>query len=133
MVALHAHQELTVELQYSDKTASTKSHKCERWRCKLIFKVLCFMPVIQYPFSKFCRYKIMCGCWAYDPVKRPNFSTLVNAIAVNLAQDAEYFIMSPVIPVDTNGTGCQESNMELNFSNPLALEVNSDSGKDTSF
>ena len=81
----------------------------------------------------------MCGCWAYDPVKRPNFSTLVNAIAVNLAQDAEYFIMSPVstnmplLPADTNGTDCKESNMELNFSNPLALEVNSDSGKDTSF
>ena len=73
----------------------------------------------------------MCGCWAYDPVQRPNFSTLVNAIGESLAIDAEYFIMSPtstslpLIPEDTNEAVslCKGSHMELNFSNLQALEL----------
>lgn len=80
----------------------------------------------------------MCGCWEYDPVQRPNFITLVSKIGEILAQDAEYFIMSPtnlpILPEDTSeDAGCKGSNMELNFSNLLALELNSDSGKDISF
>ena len=42
----------------------------------------------------------MLGCWAYDVVNRPNFSTLVTAIGENLAVNAEYltFSVSSAIP-----------------------------------
>ena len=47
----------------------------------------------------------MHGCWAYDHVQRPNFSTLVKAIGKSLAEDAEYFIVSSMSsnpPQDTS-------------------------------
>lgn len=77
----------------------------------------------------------MHGCWAYDPVQRPGFSTLVNTVGEILAQDAQYFVMAPtsisapLILEDANEGG-KESRMELNFCNLQALEVNSDREKD---
>ena len=51
-----------------------------------------------------CRFMIMHGCWAYDDVQRPNFSTLVNAIGKSLAEDAEYFIVSSTSSIPPQNT-----------------------------
>lgn len=59
---------------------------------KLILCVINFNTIWLY--STLCRYEIMHGCWAYDPGQRPIFSTLVGAIAENLAENAEYFTFS---------------------------------------
>ena len=68
----------------------------------------------------------MHGCWAYDPVQRPNFSALVIAFAGNLAENAEYFTfsMSPV-PASQGETMTPEITEEqcTIFSNsPIVIE-----------
>lgn len=35
-------------------------------------------------------------CWAFDPAQRPEFSSLVSEIGENLAEDADYFTVSPI-------------------------------------
>ena len=67
----------------------------------------------------------MHGCWAYDPVQRPNFSALVVAFAGNLAENAEYFTfsMSPV-PASQGETMTPEITEEqcTIFSNYIIIE-----------